>query len=480
MKARNIHGSETNKTTLSRRQFVGVLGAATGAVLTGCTSPSSVRRSVAPSGQLNIACIGPGGMGGFDLKAIAAIPGINVVALCDVDDRQDRAGVIKAHPEAKRFKDFRRMLDAMGKDIDGVVVGTPDHTHAVAAMAVMERGLHLYCEKPLAHSVWEVRRLMAAAAKYKVVTQLGNQGHSYDSCRQFCEWIWDGAIGNVHTIHCGANQVSSGLDSLAAVRAECPPVPPELDWNLWQGPAAERPYHPAFLPGSWRSWTAYGNGTIGDWLCHVVDPVFWALDLGAPATICAEVKNYDFKTQGETFPKGDIVTFEFPARGKRGPVTLHWHSGTEPIPRPPELEADEETIKTGAVVIGDKGTIVYGSHGATHPHLVPAQRMRDYKKPAPSILRTKGHHQDWVAAIRENRKAGSDFGYGGPLTEIALLGIIAIKMAPIKLVWDSKAMSFANCNEANHFLNSHTVPAGTSKSCHPGLAPPLLKTLSET
>jgi predicted dehydrogenase len=226
-----------------------------------------------------------------------------------------------------------------------------------------------------------------------------------------------------------------------------------MDWEQWLGPAQERPYHPAFAPASWRGWVPFGNGTIGDWTCHVVDPVFWALDLGAPSTIQANVKDYDFKTQGLAYPKGEIITFQFPANEKRGPITLNWHSGTAKIPRPPELETDENPIRTGAVVMGDKGTIVYGSHGAGQVRLIPEAKMLAYKKPTPTIPRAKEHHRDWLDAIRAGRKAGSDFSYGGPLTEIALLGVIAIKMAGTKLEWDAKRTRFTNCPEANQYVN---------------------------
>jgi predicted dehydrogenase len=293
---------------------------------------------------------------------------------------------------------------------------------------------------------------MKAARQHKVVTQLGNQGHSFDSIRNFCEWIWDGAIGNVHTIHCGCDAVNSGLDKLPDL-ANHHDVPGNLDWEQWLGPAQERPYNPAFLPASWRGWVPFGNGTVGDWTCHVVDPVFWALDLGAPSTIQAQVKDYDVKTQGLAYPKGEIITYEFPANSKRGPVTMNWYSGTEHIPRPPELESDENPIRTGAVVMGDKGTIVYGSHGAGQVRLIPEAKMLAYKKPAPTIPRAQEHHLDWLNAIKNGTKAGSDFSYGGPLTEIALLGIIAVKMGGTKLEWDGRKARFKNCNEANQYIN---------------------------
>ena len=228
---------------------------------------------------------------------------------------------------------------------------------------------------------------------------------------------------------------------------------PTLEWDLWLGPAQSRPYHPAYLPGSWRGWVPFGNGTVGDWTCHVVDPVFWTLDLGSPATIQAEVKDYDFKTQGDAYPKGEIITYEFPAKGDRGPVLLKWYSGTRPIPRPPELDPDEKDIDTGAVVVGDRGTIVYGSHGAGQVRLIPAAKMEAYKKPAKTIPRAAEHHQDWLHAIRNGKQAGLDFSYGGPLTEVALLGIVAIKMGGQKLEWDGVKARFTNSGEANQFLN---------------------------
>jgi predicted dehydrogenase len=402
-----------------------------------------------PSEKLNIAAIGVAGMGAGDIEAVAQ--NNNIVALCDVDARH-AGNTFKKFPQAKPYRDFRKLFDEMEKEIDAVVVATPDHCHAVAAMAAIKRKKPVYCEKPLAHSIYEVRELMKAAQEYKVVTQLGNQGHSFESIRFLREWIQDGAIGNVHTINAGCRAVISGLDDLPRLKEEHP-IPPTLDWDLWLGPAQYRPYHPAYLPSRWRGWIPFGNGTIGDWCCHVVDPVFWALDLGAPASIQAAVKDYDFKTQGDAFPKGDLITYQFPAKAGRGPITLRWYSGTERIPRPPELEADEKDIETGAAVYGDKGTIVYGSHGAGQVRLIPQARMDAYKKPAKTIPRAKEHHQDWLQAIHNGTKAGSDFSYGGPLSEIAMLGVIAIKMAGTKLEWDAKKMRFTNCDEANQFIN---------------------------
>jgi predicted dehydrogenase len=435
--------------TLTRRNFLATAGTAATAFTIVPSRVLGAGGATPPSERLNIAGIGVGGMGAGDIGAVA--PNNNIVALCDVDSRH--AGeTFKKFPDAKQYRDFRKMFDEMEKNIDAVVVATPDHFHAVAAMAAIRRGKHVYCEKPLAHSVYEVRQLMEAANKHKVVTQLGNQGHSFDSIREFCEWIWDGAIGNVHTIHAGCAAVNSGIDQLPSL-SEKHAVPPTLDWDQWLGPAQWRPYHPAYLPGSWRGWVPFGNGTVGDWTCHVVDPVFWALDLGAPTSIQAKVNNYDPKTQADAFPKGEIITYQFPAKGKRGPITMYWYSGTERIPRPEELDKDDKVVDTGAVVLGDKGAIMYGSHGAGGVRLIPGAKADAYKRPAKTIPRVKEHHWDWLQAIRHGAKAGSDFAYGGPLTEIAMLGVIAIKLPGTKLQWDATRLQFTNCPEANQFVN---------------------------
>jgi predicted dehydrogenase len=437
----------TKKTTVSRRELVAAAGAA---ALFSIVPRHAVAQSkkTPPSEKVNIAGVGAAGMARADLDQLS---GENIVALCDVDLRHGADG-FKRWPDARKYRDFRKMLDEMDRKIDAVVVGTPDHTHAVASMAAIRRGKHVYCEKPLAHSVYEVRQLAKAAKQHNVVTQLGNQGHSFQEIRMFCEWIWDGAIGKVHTIHAGCTAVNSGLDALPSLK-EKHEVPSTLDWDLWLGPAQYRPYHPAYLPGAWRGWVPFGNGTVGDWTCHVVDPVFWALDLGAPKTIQAKVKDYDPKTQGDAFPRGEIITYEFPAKGDRGPITMHWYSGTERIPRPADLEPGRNHYDTGAVVLGDKGTIMYGSHGAGGVRIIPEAKMKAYKLPEKKIPRVPGHHQDWLHAIRNGTKSGSDFSYGGPLTELAMLGVIAIKFPGVKLEWDAAGMRFTNCPEANQHVN---------------------------
>jgi len=401
-----------------------------------------------PNEKLNIACIGVGGRGGAN---ISGVRNENIVALCDVDSTRAE-GALKQFPKAKFYQDFRKMFDEMEKEIDAVVVSTPDHTHAVAAMAAIKRGKHVYCEKPLAHTIVEVNTLMEAAKKYNVVTQLGNQGHSFDSIRVFVEWIRDGAIGNVHTIHAFAQAQYSKIDQLDAIKQE-DPVPPGLNWDLWLGPAMYRPFNKAYHPGKWRGWSAFGTGMIGDWVCHVVDPSFWALDLGAPVSIKAEAKNYDPVKHAETFPYGSKITFEFPPKNGRGAVKLIWYDGVEKPPRPQDMEPDDRLPGTGAIVIGDKGTIIHGSHGAGSVRIIPDAKMNAYKRPPQTIPRVKSHYDDWLNAIRNNKKAGSDFSYGGQLTKLALLGIIAIRFLGETLVWDEKSNKFTNIDEANKYLH---------------------------
>jgi predicted dehydrogenase len=439
--------SKTNQET-SRREF---LRGTMGAVAAFTIVPSHVlagRAGAAPSDKLNIAIIGVGGRGGASVNGCS---GENIIALCDVDTRR-MAKAAEAHPGARKYQNFRMMLDEMDNQLDAVAVCTPDHTHAVAAMDAIRRGKHVYCEKPLAHSIYEIRELMKAAREHKVVTQLGNQGHSSDSIRTFCEWIWDGAIGNVTEVHaaCGANHCRI---SQLSKRDEVHEVPAELDWDLWLGPAKYRRYNPMYHPGSWRAWMPFGSGTIGDWVCHVVDPVFWALDLGAPASVQAEVDDYDPKKHSDTFPIGSVITFQFPAKGQRGPVKLLWYSSQREIPRPTDLEPGRKVPRTGAIVIGDKGKITYGSHGAGGVRIFPEANMREYKRPEPSLPRVKGHHEDWLQAIKTGGQAGSNFDYGGPLTELARLGIIAMLLPGRKLDWDGRNMRFTNSDQANNLIN---------------------------
>ncbi len=445
-----------NSNPIDRRQFLSGtgLGVALFNILPG--SLVSGAENSSPNAKLNVAGIGIGSRGGSDVDEVAGL-GHNIVALCDVDENYAAKEFAK-YPNAKRFTDYRVMLDKLGKEIDGVIIGTPDHTHAVIAMEAMRRGKHVYCEKPLAHSVHEVRELRAAAHQYKVVTQLGNQGHASDTIRRLCEWVWAGAVGQVHTIHAGCDafkNVYCQIPNLAKVDQHHE-VPKGLDYDLWLGPATFRSYSPLWVPWNWRGWMPFGGGAIGDWICHVVDPSFWALDLDAPATVNAEVTDYNPALQGLAYPSATKITFEFPAKNTRGPVKLVWYDGNHTIPKPKDFPADEKIPGTGAILIGDKGMIVHGSHGGGGCHLVPDDLMEQYSgknAPAQKITRIKGHAWDWADAIRTGRQAGSNFDYGGPLTQVALLGLIALRFPGQTLKWDEKAARFTNNNAANEYVN---------------------------
>ena len=412
--------------------------------------------SLSANEKINVAGIGIGSQGGGDTDAVAN-EGHNIVALCDVDENY--AGKKFAqYPKARRFKDYRVMLDQMGKGIDAVVIGTPDHTHAVIAMEAMRRGKHVYCEKPLAHTVHEVRALMAAAKEHKVVTQLGNQGHSSGSIRQLCEWVWAGAIGKVHTVHAGCDafrDVYCQMRNLDKVDKKYD-VPKGLDYDLWIGPVPFRPYTPLWVHWNWRGWMHFGTGTVGDWFCHVIDPSYWALNLDAPTSVCAEVADYEPSKHGLTYPPAAKITFEFPARNDRGAVKLVWHDGNFKIPKPQDFPKEENVPGIGAILFGEKGMIVHGSHGAGGCRLVPDKVMDAYtgkNTPTQKIPRVKNHAWDWLEAIRKGKQAGSNFDYGAPLTQVALLGAIAIRYPGQVLKWDEKAVRFTNNNEANQLVN---------------------------
>jgi predicted dehydrogenase len=442
---------KTTRNKLSRRQFLETTGAALATVSIVPAHVLGGQGTTAPSDKLNIAAIGAGGRAADVIRGVASE---NIVALADVDDRR-AADTYKRFPAAKRFRDYRAMLDEMDDQIDAVIVGTPDHTHAVAVMNAIGRGKHVYCEKPLAHSIQEVRAMAAAARQHNVVTQLGNQGHSSDDIRRFCEWIWDGAIGTVSEIHAACDvfkELYCQIDKLPSL-AQRHDVPAELDWDLWLGPAPQRDYHPVYVPFTWRGWMTFGTGCIGDWVCHIVDPSMWALDLGAPTTVQAEVDaSYDPERHRDLYPPASRITFEFPAKDDRGPVKLIWHDGNARPPRPDALGDGQQLPGTGAIVLGDQGAIMHGSHGAGGCVLLPESKGKDYPAPEPKIPRVKDHFTDWLDAVRAGRQATSNFDYGGTLTEIGLLGAIAVRFPTHKLQWDTQAMRFTNLDEANEYL----------------------------
>ena len=426
---------------LSRRSFMGTSGAAVALTIV----PRNVlggRRHVPPSEKLNIAGIGVGGRGAGDLDAVKSE---NIVALCDVDQRQ-AAATFKRFPRAARYKDFRRMLDAEDKSIDAVIVATPDHVHAVASMAAIKRGKHVYCEKPLAHSIYEVRRVTEAARQAGVATQLGNQGQASEGTRLVCEFIAAGALGPVREVHSWSNRPISprGIDR----PKDTHPEPEGLDWDLWLGPAPKRPYHPCYLPFTWRGWWDFGTGVLGDIGCHQMAPIFRALKLGYPTSVeaCSSGVN------SETAPLASMVRYDFGARSGLPPLKLTWYDGGLMPPRPEELpnglrfgNADDN------LYVGDKGKML--GH-----RLLPEARSKEYGKPPRTLPRSPGHHKEWIDACKGGEPAGSNFEISGPLTEVVLLGNIALRTGQtlyekgLKLNYDGPGMKVTNLPEANEYI----------------------------
>jgi predicted dehydrogenase len=470
-----MHG-KTGKQNLSRRQMI---AAATAAPL---ILPSGIigrAGATPPSDKVNIAFIGIGGYGARGLEELASQ---NIVALCDVDWRPASATVLgknaaaevaARYPSAKRFDDWRIMLQEMDKSIDSVLVCTADHTHAIAAITAMKMGKHVFCDKPLAHSITEVRAMMAAQSRYKVSTQTGVQGHASEDCRRIVEWIRDGAIGTVKEVHLfeGARPQTASTaaqksfvgpyESLAHVHDDVP-VPPEVKWDLWLGPAANRPFNTMYIPQRWRSWVDFGTGVLGDHGPHFIDPAQWALDLGLPETIEAETDpEYEPQKNTQTFPRMAIVRYGFPARGKMPAVTLTWHCNHMP-PLPQGWKAEEKFPTGGGAIIGSKGAIVYGALYQSKPgqplpgqvRLVPEELDKAYKRPDPTLPRPSSHWLEWVESSRAGKQPSADFHYGGIVTQIALLGDIAIRHRGQSLQFDRKKGQFTNSASANQMFES--------------------------
>ena len=439
---------------VSRRRFLGMAGG-TAAVTIVPRSVLAAGGGAAPSDKLNITGVGVGGQGGWDLEELKDQ---NIVALCDVD-WDYAAKTFKKYPNARQYKDFRVMLDKE-KSIDAVVVGTPDHTHAIVSMTAIKHGKHVYCEKPLTRTVYEARAIGTAARQYRVATQMGNQGMAFEGNRLINEWIADGAIGRVYEVHAWSDRPThSGKLPLYWAQGierpkDTPPVPAMLDWDLWLGPARQRPYHPAYSHFVWRGWWDFGSGGLGDMGIHNLAPVFSALNLGAPTSVCASsTAVYD-----DTLPLASIVHYEFPARGDGpagGPISLHWYDGGMMPPRPEELEDGRELSREdGLIFVGDKGKMYVEGWGGESPRLIPETRMQEYKRPPKTLLRSIGHHAEWIKACKEGAPTRSNFpDFAGPLTEAVLLGTVCVRIGGVKLNWDSASLKVTNVPEANGLLH---------------------------
>ena len=432
----------------SRRQFL--KNAGTGAVGAGfwiAGRQTGFGQEKSPNAKLNVACIGVGGRGAGDVDGVK---GENIVALCDVDKKSLEKQAAN-FPNAKKYTDFRKMLEEMTKDVDAVTVATPDHCHAPASVMAMKLGKHCYCEKPLTHDVYEARVMAETAAKYKVATQMGNQGTANSTMREAVEIIQSGAIGEVKEVHLWTNRpIWPQSPGIKARPKDTPPVPETLDWDLWLGPAPERPYHGAYHPFKWRGWWDFGTGALGDMACHTVNLPYFALKLGAPSSVEAESEEIN----PETCPGWAKVAYEFPARGDMPACKATWYEGKrngELVLPPAELFQGEKISGSGSLLIGSKGTMYSPDDYGSNCKWLPKDKFTDLKKPAPTLPRSPGHHKEWIEACKGGRPAMSNFSHSGPFTEFVLLGNVAMRVGK-KFEWDAVNLKAKNCPEADQYL----------------------------
>ena len=459
-----------NDRNLSRRRFL----AASTTLATASIVPRRVLGGpghIPPSDQLNVAVIGTGGQGITNIKGLLAHNDVKIAAICDMAqfwDNSDlyyrhhggRGPALKAiedhyrqtesegHHGCEVYVDFRVMLEQSGKDIDAVVVAAPNHVHAVASMAAIQAGKGVYCEKPLTHSVYEARRIAQAAREAKVATQMGNQGHSSDDIRRAVEWVRDGAIGPIRQVYTWAGE--NRIPEFTERPKEMPPVPEGLNWDLWLGPAKVRPYHPAYAPQVWHYWWDFGNGKLGNFGCHTLDTTVWALNLEHPTLVEAS----STQLSKETTPIASTCHYRFPARGAQPPVDLYWYDGGIRPPRPHCLELERNLPRNGgSLLVGERGAILSGIWSGS-PRIVPEKKMRDYTMPPATIPRSSGHHRDWINACKGGPPASANFEYGARLTEIVLLGVVALRTG-VPLHWDGPNMKAANAPQVDSVIHGH-------------------------
>jgi predicted dehydrogenase len=430
---------------------------------------------VAPSDTVNVAVIGVGGQGRTNIRALFQEADARVVAIADPCEEWDLSpyyyqgkagrGPVKAEIEETYrkktpdytcavYEDFRVMLEKE-KGIDAVLIATPDHTHAYISILAMKAGKHVYCEKPLTHSIADGRIVARVAKETGVATQMGNHGRSSEGHRLTAEWIWDGAIGTVREVHAwgGAGGFARGRGRPEGT----PEVPKELNWDLWLGPAPERPYHPAYTPFNWRGWWAFGGGGLPDVAPHHLDPAFNALRLDAPETIEATGPGVD----PEVCTTGVYATWRFGARGDLGPLTVHWYDGGLRPATPLGIDPDDPVQRLGEwrdgiLFVGDKGMITAGGWSGM-PRLLPLERHREYKRPAKTLARVEGHHADWLRACKGGPPASSNFEYAARLCEFVMLGSVALRAQKL-IKWDPVGMKIPNASAAEAFLSDPYRP----------------------
>ena len=425
-----IMNTRTPSPLPTRRVFLRQSGLA---IALAAASPPAFLRGQNLGNRLNLAIIGVGGKGASDMVGAAGYvdktgeSSENVVAICDVDLNQlDKAS--QKFPKARRFQDYRKMLEQV-KEIEACTVSTPDHHHAPAAIRAMKLKKHVYVQKPLTHNIYEARALLKASRENKVATLMGNQGHSGDDVRAFCELIWAGAIGPVREVHCWTDRP---LWKQAIPRPEGDkPVPANLDWDVWLGPASYRPYTDGYHPFSWRGFWDFGTGALGDMGCHILDPANWALKLGSPTSVEAVSRG----ANGETGPSSSEIIYQFPARGDMPAVKLVWRDGKrKPAPELLGLAPDAKVPDNGALFIGDKGKMTCETYGG-NPRFTPDSATREFPTPKQTLARSIGHYKEWIAACKGAPNTGSNFEYACPFTEIVLLGNLAV-LTGTRVEWD--------------------------------------------
>ena len=396
--------------------------------------------------KLNIACIGVGGKGRSD---VAGVSGENIVALCDVDFERGKAS-FEAHPQAKRYKDFRRMLMEMDDQIDAVTISTPDHMHFPAAMMAVKMGKHVFVQKPMSHTIEEARALTEAARKHKVATHMGIQGHSQDGIRRMREWHAVRAIGEVKEVHIWTNRPIWPQGDRPLLPAT--PLPEKFDYNLWQGVAPEREYNPAHIHFNWRGWWDYGCGALGDIGCHAMDGAFDVLKLGSPTRVESECGPQSPWSP----PKWSKVIYDFPANDERGPIKLVWYDGGKMPERPKDLEADRKLPGDigGQLWYGTEGTFMVSDVYCKSARIIPQTAWIEFAKnkmPAKTEKSTIGHYNEWIQAAKGGVPAGANFNYAGPLTEMVLLGNLSVRLGKA-IEWDSENLHCTNVPEANDLV----------------------------
>ena len=433
------------KKGMTRRAFF----FSTAIMAAGCATARPKIRKVSANEKLNLGCVGVGGMqGASDVKNVSSE---NIYALCDVDELfLNKTAAL--YPGAKKYRDFREMLDKEYKNLDGITITIPDHMHATVALWAMERGLAVHCQKPLTQTIWEARQLSKAAAKYNVVTQMGNQGYSSEATRIACELIWNGNLGEIKEVHSySGGGFSRGITEWPAVED----VPKTMDWELWTGRAAKHTYSSKIHPWNWRGFLDYGTQMVGDWGIHQLGPANWGLQLGSPTSIeCTAVDGVN----PVTYPSYSCK-IEFPARhnryvlsGKMPPVTVYWYEGSMAANfKLPEGLTAEDMKDYNELFIGSKGYMATGARGES-VRLVPEAKMKDFKKPPQVLKRSPGHFQDWIRACKGGEAPCSNFSIAGPYVEWLLLGTICWRFPNEKLMWDSKHLRFTNNEKANEFI----------------------------